>query len=96
MPFMNSHFSIGRVEFRHHWRYPVPPLGDPDLALAVGDGVEGHLHMVEMSRSCTVVAEIIWTRSERGIVGATLTAPAPEAVERLDCNMAHRPNRSRR
>ena len=67
-----------------------------DLALAVGDGVEGILHMSEMDRSCTFVGEIIWTRSERGTVGAKFNALAPNAVDLLDGYMAYWLKRSRR
>ena len=67
-----------------------------DLALALGDGVEGILHMPEMSRSCNFVAEIVWTGRERGAVGASFTALAPNAVELLDGYMAHWLKRSRR
>lgn len=67
-----------------------------DLALAVGDGVEGLLQMVELNRSCNFVAEIMWTRSERGMIGAKFTALAPEAVELLDSYMAYWLKRSRR
>lgn len=67
-----------------------------DVALAVGDGVEGLLHMVEMDRSCSFVAEIMWTRSERGTIGAKFTALAPNAVELLDGYMAYWLKRSRR
>ena len=67
-----------------------------DLALALGDGVEGILHMPEMSRSCSFVAEIVWTGRERGAVGARFTALAPDAVGLLDGYMAHWLKRSRR
>ena len=67
-----------------------------DLAFAVGDGVEGLLHMVEMDRSCSFVAEIMWTRSERGTIGAKFTALAPNAVELLDGYMAYWLKRRRR
>jgi hypothetical protein len=67
-----------------------------DLALAVGDGVEGILYMSEMSRSCSFVAEIIWTRREQGAVGAKFTALPPNAVELLDGYMAYWLKRSRR
>ena len=67
-----------------------------DLALAVGDGVEGILYMLEMSRSCSFVGEIIWTGSERGAVGAKFTALAPNAVDLLDGYMAYWLKRSRR
>ena len=67
-----------------------------DLALAVGDGVEGSLHMTETSRSCSFVGEIIWTRNERGTVGAKFTVLAPNAVELLDGYMAYWLKRSRR
>ena len=67
-----------------------------DLALAIGDGVEGILHMVETDRSCSFVAEIIWTQGETGTVGAKFTALAPNAVELLDGYMAHWLKRSRR
>ncbi len=117
MPFKNSHFSIGRVEYRRDRRYPVPPLviriaerdypatnwslggfqvDASDLALAIGDGVGGLLHMVEINRSCSFVAEIIWTDSERGVVGAKFTELAPNAVELLDGYMAYWLKRGRR
>jgi hypothetical protein len=67
-----------------------------DLALAIGDGVEGALHMVETGRSCTFVAEIMWTQSETGTVGAKFTVLAPNAVDLLDGYMAHWLKRSRR
>ena len=67
-----------------------------DLALAVGDGVEGTLHMSGMNRSCSFVGEIIWARGERGIVGAKFTALAPNAVDLLDGYMAYWLKRSRR
>ena len=67
-----------------------------DLALAVGDGVEGILSMSKMSRSCSFVAEIVWTRREQGTVGAKFTALAPNAVELLDGYMAYWLKRSRR
>lgn len=67
-----------------------------DLALGVGDGVEGILYMSETKRSCSFVGEIIWTRSERGTVGAKFTALAPNAVELLDGYMAYWLKRSRR
>lgn len=67
-----------------------------DLALAVGDGVEGVLHMVETGRSCSFVAEIIWTESETRAVGAKFTALAPNAVELLDGYMAYWLKRGRR
>ena len=66
------------------------------LAVSVGDGVEGVLHMVEVDRSCSFVAEIIWIRSETGAVGAKFTALAPNAVELLDGYMAYWLRRSRR
>lgn len=67
-----------------------------DLALAVGDGVEGSLHMSEMSRSCSFVGEIIWASDEQGTVGVRFTALAPNAVELLDGYMAYWLKRSRR
>ena len=67
-----------------------------DLALAVGDGVEGTLYMSEMDRSCSFVGEIIWTKSDQGTVGAKFTALAPNAVDLLDGYMAHWLKRSRR
>jgi hypothetical protein len=67
-----------------------------DLALAVGDGVEGLLHMVGMDRSCNFVAEIIWTGREQGTVGARFMELAPNALELLDGYMAHWLKRSRR
>ncbi len=67
-----------------------------DLALAVGDGVEGLLHMVEMDRSCSFVAEIVWTGTERGTVGAKFTELPPNAVGLLDGYMAYWLKRSRR
>jgi len=62
-----------------------------DLALGVGDGVEGILYMSEMSRSCSFVGEIVWTEREPRV-----TALAPNAVELLDGYMAHWLKRSRR
>jgi hypothetical protein len=67
-----------------------------DLALALGDGVEGTLHMSETRRSCSFVAEIVWTGGQPGMVGAKFTALAPNAVELLDGYMAHWLKRSRR
>jgi hypothetical protein len=67
-----------------------------DLALAVGDGVEGLLYMPQMNRSCSFVGEIIWTRRELGTVGAKFTALAPNAVELLDGYMANWLKRGRR
>jgi PilZ domain-containing protein len=67
-----------------------------DLALAVGDGVEGLLHMVEMGKSCNFMAEIIWTRGGRGEIGAKFTELAPNAVELLDGYMAYWLKRGRR
>ena len=67
-----------------------------DLALAVGDGVDGVLHMVETDRSCNFVAEIMWIESERRTVGAKFTTLAPNAVELLDGYMAYWLKRSRR
>lgn len=67
-----------------------------DLALATGDGVEGILQMSALNRSCSFVAEIIWTGSERGAVGAKFTALAPNAVELLDSYMAYWLKRGRR
>jgi len=79
-----------------NWSLGGFQISASDLALAVGDGVEGLLHMVELSKSCDFMAEIIWTGSEGGTIGAKFTTLAPNAVELLDGYMAHWLKRSRR
>lgn len=67
-----------------------------DLALTIGDGVEGILYMSQTSRSCSFVGEIIWTERDPRAVGVKFTALAPNAVELLDGYMAYWLKRSRR
>jgi hypothetical protein len=67
-----------------------------DLGLAVGDGVEGSLHMPETGRSCVFVAEAVWVESKDGVVGAKFLELAAAATELLDSYMAHWIKRSRR
>jgi hypothetical protein len=52
--------------------------------------------MLEMSRSCSFVGEIVWTEREPRTVGIKFTALAPNAVELLDGYMAYWLKRSRR
>ena len=67
-----------------------------DLALAVGDGVEGSLHMPGMNKSCSFSGDIMWTSGKRGSVGVKFTGLAPDAVGLLDAYMAYWLGRSRR
>lgn len=66
-----------------------------DLGLAVGDGVAGSLHMLETSKSCEFVAEVIWAGGD-GATGAKFTDLSAEAVEALDGCMAQWLKRGRR
>lgn len=87
---------MGRDYPALNWSLGGFQIDGSDLALAVGDGVEGVLHMSEMSRSCSFVGEIIWGGGEPGTVGVRFTALAPNAVELLDGYMAYWLKRSRR
>lgn len=68
-----------------NWSLGGFQIDGSDLALAVGDGLEGFLHMSEMSPG-----------GEQGTVGVRFTALAPNAVELLDGYMAYWLKRSRR
>jgi len=91
---------VARIQDRDYsavnWSLGGFQMEADDLALGVGDGVEGILYMSEMSRSCSFVGEIVWTEREPRTVGVKFTALAPNAVELLDGYMAYWLKRSRR
>jgi len=60
-----------------------------DLALAVGDGVAGTLHMTHIDHTCAFTAEIIWTQREEGDIGAKFVEIAPDCVAALDRMLSH-------
>jgi len=67
-----------------------------DLGLAVGDGIAGSLHMIQIDHTCDFTAEIIWADREEGDVGARFVEIAPDGLAALDRVLSEWMSRGRR